>query len=332
MKYEEIIRDLKNKVYHPIYLLFGEEEFFIDQISDYIEEHVLEEAEKEFNQAVLYGMETDVQTLVAQAKRFPMMASYNVIIVKEAQNLKNMDQLLEYSKQPSPTTILVLNYKHKKPDGRMGFVKQMKKQGVFFHSKALYPNQVPAWVESYLKSKKFSINPRACQILVESLGAELSKISNELDKLILTLSEPKEINAQDIERNIGISKDYNVFELNSALGSRDVVKANKIITYFAKNGKDHPPARVLPMVYSYFSKLLLYHTVASKDRKAIAATLGISPFFIKDYAVGASNFSIKKIARVISALRKADTHSKGIGGGELSEADIFKELVYEILH
>lgn len=332
MKYEEIIRDLKNKVYHPIYLLFGEEEFFIDQISDYIEKNVLNESEKEFNQTVLYGMETDVQTLVALAKRFPMMASYNVVLVKEAQNLKKLDELLEYAKQPSPTTILVLNYKHKKPDGRMAFVKQLKKDGVFFHSKALYPNQVPSWVEGYLKGKGFGIEPKASQILVDSLGEELSKISNELDKLIITLGEPKEISASDIERNIGISKEYNVFELTNALGNRDIVKSNKIINYFSKNGKEHPLARVLPMIYSYFSKLLLYHTVSTKDRNVIAATLGVNPFFIKDYAKGASNYSVKKIARVISALRKADLHSKGVGGGELSDSDIYKELIFEILH
>ena len=332
MKFEHIIKDLKNKVYHPIYLLCGEEEFFIDKISDYIEEHVLDETEKEFNQTILYGLETSVPELIAAAKRFPMMASYQVIIVKEAQSLSKLADLAEYAKNPQKTTILVLNHKHKKADGRSEFAKLMKKQGVYFESKPLYENEIPAWINHQLKNKGFEITPKACQLMVENIGVELSKISNELNKLVITLGKPKTIDEHDIERNIGISKDYNVFELTKALGNRDLVKANKIVNHFGKNSKDHPLPATLPMLYSFFSKVLLYHTLKSTDKRTVASTLGINPYFAGDYAVAARNYSVKKIARIMSALRSADLRSKGVGSTDASQADLYKELIFEILH
>tara|TARA_B100001109_G_C18859043_1_gene473110 strand:+ start:1315 stop:2313 length:999 start_codon:yes stop_codon:yes gene_type:complete len=332
LKYSQIIQDLKNKVYHPIYLLYGEEEFFIDQISDFIEHKVLDEAEKEFNLSVLYGLETDVLSLISAAKRFPMMASYNVIIVKEAQSLSGIGELATYVKNPSPTTILVLNHKHKKPDGRSEFMKLMKKQGVCFESKTLYENQVVSWIEEYLKAKGFTISPKSAQLIVENLGNSLSKITNELDKLTISISGTSHIEDKHIEENIGISKDYNVFELNNALGNRDVLKANTIINHFGKNPQDFPPAATLPMVYNFFSKVLLYHTVAKEANNIKASKLGVNPFFLKDYAVAARNYSVKKIARIISSLRKADTRSKGIGNVETEAQDLYKELVFEILH
>lgn len=332
MKFEHIIKDLKNKVYHPIYLLCGEEEFFIDKISDYIEEHVLDETEKEFNQTILYGLETSVPELIAAAKRFPMMASYQVIIVKEAQSLSKLADLAEYAKNPQKTTILVLNHKHKKADGRSEFAKLMKKQGVYFESKPLYENEIPAWINHQLKNKGFEITPKACQLMVENIGVELSKISNELNKLVITLGKPKTIDEHDIERNIGISKDYNVFELTKALGNRDLVKANKIVNHFGKNSKDHPLPATLPMLYSFFSKVLLYHTLKSTDKRTVASTLGINPYFAGDYALAARNYSVKKIARIMSALRSADLRSKGVGSTDASQADLYKELIFEILH
>jgi DNA polymerase-3 subunit delta len=332
LKYEEIIRDLKNKVYHPVYLLCGEEEYFIDMISDYIEDHVLEESEKEFNQSVLYGMETDVQALIAEAKRYPMMASYNVVIVKEAQNLKKIEELASYAKNPSKTTILVLNHKHKKADGRSALTKAVKKDGVYFESKSLYENQVPEWIDSYIKNKGMAITPKAKQLLVEFLGTDLSKIANELNKLVLSLEKGSEIDPLTIEKNIGISKDYNVFELNNALGMRDVVRANKIINHFGKNSKEHPMPMLLPMIYRYFSQVLLYHTVANADRNKIAATLGINPFFVKDYVQAAKNYPVKKVARIISALRDVDVRSKGVGGTDIEDQELMKELIYKIIH
>ncbi len=332
MEFEQIIRDIKNKSFKPIYLLTGEEEYFIDQISDAIENSVLDEAEKEFNLTILYGLETDLLTIESEAKRFPMMAEYNVVIVKEAQSLKKLDGLTNYALQPSSSTILVLNYKHGKPDGRSGFVKEVKKSGVFFESKRLYENKVAPWIDSYLKRKGYFIEPTASQLLVDFLGAELSKISNELDKLIISLPQGVTISPKTIEENIGISKDFNVFELNKALGDKDVLKANRIINHMGKNEKAHPIQMVLPGIYRYFSQLLLYQTVRNASNRDIAVKIGISPFFVNDYIRAGRNYNTKKVARAISALRKADNLSKGIGVTGMSNHEILQELVFEIIH
>lgn len=332
MEFNTIIRDLKNKVYHPVYLLAGEEEYYIDKISDYIEENVLEEAEREFNQKVLYGLETDVIDLISEVKRYPMMANYNVVIVKEAQALKKLDELEKYLDEPSPTTILVLNYKHGKVDGRKNYVKKIKKKGVYFESKRLYDNQLPAWIEKYVAAKKRSITPKATQLLVAHLGTDISKVSNELDKLFIGLKEGEEIDATLIERNTGISKDYNVFELNNALGKKDVLKANEIVNHFGKNEKAYHLAVLLPMIYRFFSQLLLFHTVSKSDNRTQAATLGVNPYFLKDFQSSAQNYPVKKIARIITYLREADIQSKGVKGGGQSQHDILMELVFKIIH
>jgi len=331
LEFNQIIRDLKNRVYYPIYLLNGDEEYFIDQISDYIEKSVLDESEQEFNQTVLYGLDTDVLTVEAEAKRYPMMASHNVVIVKEAQHLKKLETLVNYAKNPTPTTILVLNYKHKKSDGRSAFTNEVKKSGVLFTSKRLYDNQVSPWIESYLKDEGFTITPKASLLLVEFLGTDLSKISNELDKLILNLPAGSSIDPKAIEENIGISKDYNAFELNNALGERNILKANKIIVHFGKNEKAYPLPLILPTMYRFFSQLLLFHTAKHLSDREIAAKIGVNPFFVKDYKLAGRNYSVKKIARIMVSLRKADLLSKGVGGSQ-SNYEILQELVFEILH
>ena len=332
MEFEQIIRDLKNKVYQPIYLLSGDEEYYIDKISDFIENNVLDSSEKEFNQTILYGLETDVLTVEGEAKRFPMMSQYNVVIIKEAQSLKKIEALVNYAKNPSESTILVLNYKHAKPDGRSAFIKEVKKKGWLYQSKKLYDNQVGSWIDNYLKAKKFSIDPKATRMLVEFLGVELSKISNELDKLLINLKEGQVINSKIIEENIGISKDFNVFELNSALGDLNVLKANKIINNMGKNDKANPLPMVLPSIYRYFSQLLLFQTVKNGSQRDIASALGVNPFFVKDYQTAGKNYNTKKVARAISALRKADKLSKGIGATSMSNHEILQELVFEIIH
>lgn len=332
MDFNKIIRDLKNKVYQPIYLLYGEEEFFIDQIADYLEEHVLEEAEKEFNQSVLYGLDTDVQSLIAEAKRYPMMASYNVVIVKEAQKLRGIYELESYAKQHSPTTILVLCYKHGKVDGRKNFVKLAKKIGVVFESKRLYDNQIPGWIEEYIRNQGATIAPKAMNLLVEFLGNDLSKISNELDKLLINLKEGEQIDDQLIEQNIGISKDYNVFELNNAIGVKDVMKANRIINYFGQNDKEHSIPSTLPMMYRFFNHLLLYHYFSPAEDRTLAAKMGVNPFFLKDYKVAAKNYSVKKLAKIMEYMREADLQAKGVKGSGVSTHDIYKELIFKILH
>ncbi len=332
MDYNKIIRDLKNKVYHPVYLLYGEEEYFIDQISDYIEENILDDSEKEFNQSVHYGLDVNVLDLISEAKRYPMMAPYNVVIVKEAQVIRNITELEKYVEQPSPTTVLVLNYKHGKPDGRKNYVKLIKKKGVLFESKRLYDNQVPAWIEQYISAKEVRITPKAIQLLIAYLGTDLSKIANEIDKLIISTPKGGVIDDEQIERNTGISKDYNVFELNNALGRKDVLRANVIINHFGNNTKDHNISMLLPMVYRYFSQLLLFHTVSKKDKTTQARVLGINPFFIKDFQAASRYYSIKKIARIMEYLREADIQSKGLKGGGMNQHEILKELVFKILH
>ncbi len=332
MEFEQIIRDIKNKAFKPIYLLTGDEEYFIDKISDSIEDSVLDEAEKEFNMTILYGLETDLLTIESEAKRFPMMSEYNVIIVKEAQSLKKLDGLSNYAVQPSPSTILVLNYKHGKPDGRSAFVKEVKKSGVYFESKKLYENKVGPWIDSYLKRKGYFIEPKATFLLVDFLGTELSKISNELDKLIINLTKGTTISPNIIEENIGISKDFNVFELNKALGAKDVVKANRIINHMGKNEKAHPIQMVLPSIYRFFSQMLLYQTVRNGSSRDVASKLGVNPFFVNDFISAGRNYNTKKVARAIAALRKADNLSKGIGATGMSNHEVLQEMVFEIIH
>ncbi|MBD98536.1 MAG: DNA polymerase III subunit delta [Verrucomicrobia bacterium] len=332
MTYLQIINELNSRKFKPIYFLFGEEEYFIDQISDYIENNALNAAEKEFNQSILYGIEIDPLSLEAEARRYPMMAEYNVVIVKEAQNLKQFEKLLNYVNNPSPSTILVLNYKHKKPNGRQAITKALKKNAVFFESKRLYENQVYEWLSTEVKRNGFTIEPKATAMLVESIGIDLSKLSNELSKLFISLEKGTTIQANSIEENIGISKDYNVFELNKALATKDVLKANTIAQHFGRNPKEYALPKILPMIYRYFSQLLIYHQYKGQPPKVLATKMGVNPYFLKDFEKAAYNYNIKKIAQNISHLRRADAHSKGIGASNLAVTEIYKELIFGILH
>ena len=332
MEFHQIVKDINDKNYSPVYLLCGEEEYFIDKISDRIEESVLDESEREFNQTILYGAETDVLTVESEAKRYPMMAPYNVVIIKEAQKLKKIEKLVNYVENPSPTSILVLNYKHKTLDGRLNLSKSIKKKGVFFNSKKLYENQLIPWIEKYVRTKSYSISPKASFMIKESVGDSLIKISNELDKLFLNLKDGESIDEHKIEKYIGLSKDFNVFELTDALGKRDVVKANRISTFFGKNEKTYPLPYIIPAIYRFFTQLLLMHSMKGKSDRELASGVGIHPYFLKDYKLASGNYSIKKIARVIHSLRNADRHSKGIGVAQISNQEILKELIFEILH
>ncbi|KAA3644293.1 MAG: DNA polymerase III subunit delta [Bacteroidetes bacterium] len=332
MEFSQIIKDLKAKKYQPVYFLFGEEEYFIDRISDYIEEHVLDSSEKEFNQTVLYGLETDVLSIVSAAKRYPMMAPYNVIIIKEAQNIKKWDALESYFKNPLDSTILVINHKFKKPDGRSKAIKAAKEHSVFFESKKLYEDKIVAWVEKFIQAKGYTIEPKATMLMVESIGLELTKLSNEIGKLSLNVKKGTLITPDIIEQNVGISKEYNVFELTDAISNRNILKANKIINHFGANEKSYPLPLVLPTIYRYFSQLLLFHTVKGADNRTKASVVGVNPYFLKSFEIGAKHYPVKKIARIISALRSADLQSKGVGSSSSSNLDILKELLFIILH
>ena len=333
MTYQNIISDLKNKVYHPVYFLTGDEPYYIDMISNYIEKNVLDITEKDFNQSVLYGKDTDIKTIISEAKRYPMMANHNVVIVKEAQHLaKDLDQLENYLDNPTPSTLLVFCYKYKKVDGRKAIGKKLKKKTVYFDSKKLYDNQVPDWITANLKAKNYTITPHATILIAEFLGTELSKIANELEKLTINLTAGSNITPEIVEQNIGISKDFNVFELNNALGSKNIIKANQIINHFSKNEKEHPMVVTIGVLYSFFSNILKLHYLKDKSQNNIASVLRVNPFFVKDYQTAARNYNIRKAVKIIEYLRDYDLKSKGVDSASTSPGELIKELIFKILH
>jgi DNA polymerase-3 subunit delta len=331
MKFDEITRDIANKVYYPVYLLMGEEPYFIDEISDSIEKTVLDEGEKEFNQSVLYGKDVDVLTIVSYAKRYPMMSNYQVVIVKEAQDIKKIEELDAYVKDPLKSTILVLCYKYGKVDKRKTFVKAIEKSGVLFESAKMYEDKVPSWVTSFVAKKGYKISPKAAILLSDSIGNDLERIANEIEKIIINTPKGVEITEEIISENTGISKDFNIFELQKALGSKNVYKANQIINHFISTDKENPPQKVIPIIYSYFSKILTFHHLADKSRNNAAAALSVSPFFVDNYINAARNYNVNKITEIISVLRDYDMRSKGVGVTS-NEPDMMKEMIYKIMH
>jgi DNA polymerase III subunit delta len=334
MSFETILNDLHNKIYYPVYFLYGEEAYFIDEISDYIEKNVLSESEKEFNQTIIFGKDTNVPTLISYARRFPMMANYQVIIVREAQDIDKIEDLIPYVEKPVKSTLLVFCYKYEKIDGRKSFYKTIQKTGVLFESPRIYDDRIPEWIHQYVKKMNYTITPKACTLLAEFLGNDLSKIVNEIGKLIINIPAGGEITEEYIERNIGISKDFNVFELQKALGRKDVYKANQIIRYFASNPRENPLVKVIPILYSFFSKTLIFHHLADKSRNNAAASLSVNPFFLTDYQVTAKNYSVGKLVSIISVLREYDLKAKGVDNNSTNvpDGELMKELVFKILH
>jgi DNA polymerase-3 subunit delta len=329
----QIVVDIKQGNIKPIYFLMGEEPYYIDKIAEYIEGNVLTEEEKGFNQMVLYGRDVAVEDIVSNAKRFPMMAERQVVIVKEAQELsRTIENLTPYVENPQPTTVLVICYKYKTLDKRKKLYKQVEKNGLLFESKKLYENQVGDWIRRVLSGKEYQIEPKASLMLVEFLGTDLSKISNELDKLMLILPKSSMITAKDIEENIGISKDFNNFELRKAVGERQIVKANQIINYFAQNPKNNPLVMTISLLNSFFTQLLIYHGLKDKSKGNVSKALKVNPYFVADYQTAARNYPMKKVSQVISLLRDADLKSKGVGAQNLAEGDILKELLFKVLH
>ncbi len=332
----QIVKDIKQGNYKPIYFFWGDEPYYIDKLSEFIENTILSESERDFNQTVMYGADTNVTEIIATAKRFPMMAEYQVVIVREAQGISDfnqkMDDLAAYAKNPQKSTILVFVYKYKKPDARKAFFKEIKKSGIIFESKKKYENELPNWISKVLSGKGYKIEQKAIFMLVEFLGNDLEKISKELDKLTDILEKGTLITPLHIEENIGVSKDFNIFELNSAIAYRDVLKANKIINYFAHNPKQHPLLGVLPMIFSYFTRILIIHSLTNKSESNIASELRINSFFVREYLVAVNNYDKRKAVRVISYLRDADVKAKGVGSGSMTNGDILKELIFKIMH
>lgn len=330
---KNIVADIKNGIIKPIYFLTGEEPYFIDQITDYIEDHLLDEAEKGFNQVVLYGRDVTIEDIVSNAKRYPMMAERQVVIVKEAQDLsRHIEKIADYVKNPQPSTVLVMAYKYKKIDKRKALSKALKIHGVHYESKKLYDNQVGDWIRRVLIDEGYHIQPKAAQILVDYLGNDLGKVKNELNKLMLILPKGSEISPEAIEQNIGISKDFNIFELRKAIGAKDVVKAQRIAQYFTQNPKDNPLVLTVAQLYSLFANILKYHGLPQKDKSTVTRTLGISPFFVGEYITAARNYPMKKVSACIALIREVDVKSKGVGASAFATNDLLKELLVKIMY
>lgn len=332
--YEEIARDLKNRIYKPVYYLMGEETYYIDKISEYIAQTVLTDEEKEFNLTVMYGADTEVATIINAAKRYPMMSEYQVVIVKEAQSVKKMEELSFYLQKPLQSTILVLCHKHGTIDRRKKLAAEIEKVGVLFESKKIKDAQLPGFIASYLKRKSVDIEPKASEMMAEFVGTDLSRMAGELEKLVITLPQgTRRVTPEHIEKNIGISKDYNVYELRAALVAKDVLKANTIIHYFAQNPKANPIQQTLGGLFGFFSNLMLAYYAPEKTEQGIAAQLGLrSTWQAREYITAMRNYSGVKVMQIIGEIRYSDARSKGVDNSSLSDADLLRELIYKILH
>lgn len=332
---ETIIQNINNKQYAPIYYLMGEESYYINKISDYIASHVLSEEEKGFNQIMLYGNETNIETIITAAKRFPMMSQYQVIIVKEAQNLNNIDKLSYYIQKPQLSTILVFCHMNGTLDRRKKITLEIGEKGVLFESKKLKEYQLIPFVTTYLKRKKIDIEPKAAELITDFVGSDLSRLSSELDKLIITTQSTNShrITAEQIEKNVGISKDFNNFELKNALIERNVFKANQIIQYFEQNPKNNPLQKTLPLLFNFFSNLMLAYYAPQKTESGIAAQLEQkNQWQAKEYLTAMQNYSGVKVMHIIEAIRQCDAKSKGVCNPSIGNGDLLKELIFKILH
>lgn len=349
---DQILLDLKRKIFKPIYFLSGEEAYYIDLISDYIENNALDEADREFNQNVVYGKDVDLGAILGLAKQFPMMSEYQVVIVKEAQNLKELNksaggdddsdspksaggsiqQFVHYITNPQPTTILVFCYKYKTIDKRSAIAKALQKNAVYFETPKMYDNKLPEWIANYVKDLGYTISPKSAFLMAEFLGMDLSKITNEISKLLINIKPGGEITSELIQNNIGISKEYNIFELQDALAKKDILKANRIVNYFAANEKEHPSVLTLSSLYGYFSKILRYHFLQDKSKFAAAQAMGVNPYFVDGYAAAARSYDTSKLKHIFSYLKECDLKTKGVDNSSIENGELLKELVFKILH
>lgn len=358
MTFDQIFSELKKKIYHPVYFLSGEENFYIDRLAEYFDKNILTDSEKEFNQTVVYGKEVDIVTLVSYARRYPMMSNHQVIIVREAQDMKSLfqkekdestsdssekkakkdskkddkDPFSEYLLKPTPSTILVFCYKYKKIDLRTKVAKLLAKNSILFESKKLYDDKLPFWITDYAKSEGIKINPKAVHLLSEYLGNDLTKIANEIGKLSLNLKEGQEISTSMVEDNIGISKDFNVFELIKAIGYRNKFKSFQIAEYFSANPKNNPMILTISQLYAFFLKVLTYHNLPNRSANIAASELGINGYFLNDYIYAAKEYSASHCMRNIGFLREYDMRSKGVNNANTGDGELLKELVYKILN
>ena len=338
MAHRQIIREIKAGKFSPMYVLHGEEPYFIEEISSAVKDHAVDEMSKDFNETVLYGRDVEIDDVLAAARRFPMMAERQLVLVKEAQDLKcwrrkdELEKLQAYAENPVGTTVLVLAYMNKKIDGRIKAVKTMSKNGVLFLSEKVRDYKLPQWIDGYVNENGLKIDQSASQLLAEYLGNDLRKVCNEISKLKVVLSEGTLITTEIIEKHIGISKEYNVFELQRAMGVKDVAKASRIVNHFEANPKNNPLAMVVPVLLSYFNRIMVYHGLKDKSQQGAARAMSCSPYAVRDYAAASRMYSQAKLVRIFGYLREADRKSKGQGNATIPEGMLLRETVFKIMH
>ncbi|MDR2085283.1 MAG: DNA polymerase III subunit delta [Bacteroidales bacterium] len=332
MKYEELLFNLKNRIYNPVYFLTGEQTYYIDSLTSIFENDVLSEDERDFNLSILYGKDVTAKDVAAQAKQYPMMATYQVLIVKEAQDISKIEALESYVSNPLSSTILVLCYKYKKLDGRTSFYKTLKNKAVLFEAPKIYDNEVPSWIEQQCAKMGYKISPKAAVMIAQHIGSDLQKIVNELEKLSIVIPKSSTINEDHVEKHVGVSKEYNIFELQNAVGGRNINKAYQIVMYFAENEKAMSLPGLVVNLYQFFTKLMKYHFVNDKSKQNMASVLGVNPFFVKDYALAASVYPPKKISSIFLILQEYDLKSKGVDNVNSTPGELMKEMIYKILH
>ncbi len=332
MTMEKIINSWRIKKFKPIYWLEGEESFFIDQLSSFAETSILEKEEANFNLTIFYGKDTQWADVINACRRYPMFSEKQVVIIKEAQQLREIEKLEPYFENPLLSTILIVCFKDKKLDGRTKFSKLVKEKGELFSSKKLYDNQIPQWANEFVKSKGFEITNKALMLLVEHIGNDLSRITNEIQKLVLNLGNRKTIDENDIETYIGISKEFNVFEFQNAVAAKNFTHCFKIIQYFEQNSKSAPIQLILPTFYSFFSKLFMMYGLNSHDSKTVATLIGVNPFFVNDYLQAIKKYSFREVEQAILLLNHYNLRSVGVNGTATEDASLLKEMIYKIVN
>lgn len=331
MSAEKIIKDWKNKLYKPIYWLEGEEDYYIDVVMNYAEHNILNEAEAGFNLSIFYGKDANWADVMNACRRYPMFAERQVVLLKEAQQMRDLDKLEAYISNPQPSTIFVVSHKEKKIDGRSKMAKLLKEKGELLQTKKLYDNQLPEWTSELLKQKGLTISQKGLMLMVEHIGNDLNRINNEIEKITVNLGTRKNITEDDIENFIGVSKEYNVFELQNAIARKDLPRCIQIVQYFEGNPKAGPIQMILPTLYNFFSKIYMVHGTSSRDEKAIAASLGVNPFFVKDYLQASKLYPLEQVEKVLLLLEKYNLKSVGVGDSGSEDASLMKEMLVKMM-
>lgn len=332
--FEQIVTEIKARKYRPVYLFMGDEPYYIDELTNMLTETVLPEEERDFNQSILYGMETNVTAVITMARSYPMMSDHQLIVIKEAQNLSKIEELEVYVKNPLKSTILVLNYKGGSLDKRKKLYAEIDKNGAIFESKKIPEYKIPAFITSYILSKGLSIDQKSAQMLSDYLGNDLSKLTNEIAKLLIAIPPGQmRITADLIEENIGISKDFNNFELLNAIINKNIFKVNQIADYFEKNPKNNPMIMTMSVLFNFFSNLMICYWAKNKTEQGLASELGLrNPYQAKDYVIALKNYNAFKCMEIIGLLRIYDAKSKGVDNNSAPDGELLKELLYKITH